>query len=159
MKKAVSLIFCLWAMAGIGMAQDIYTCGSFVNAFGQKGSGVFKNEIIVFSRTETGKELFSSAMAMDTLTGDIYWSSNSNPIGNIANGYGCVMKNAEVLLDNVIGTRINDISFDGNDIYNAMGQLVMTAVAEPNKMIKVAQLPSGLYMIRCGNQVSRFNKE
>lgn len=119
MKKVVFLTFCLWAMAGIGMAQDIYTCGSFVDAFGQKGSGVFKNEILIFGKTETGRELYSPAMAMDTLTGDIYWSSNSNPIDNIANGYGYVMKNDEILLDNVIGTRINDISFDGNDLYSA----------------------------------------
>ena len=119
MKKIILLSFCLWVMSGIGMAQDIYTCGRFVNLFGQKGSAVFKNEEILFSRTENERDLYSSAMAIDTLTGDIYWSSNSNPIDDIVNGYGCVMKNDEVLLDNVIGTRINDISFDGNDIYSA----------------------------------------
>lgn len=119
MKKIIVLAISLWAMSGIGMAQDIYTCGSFVNAFGQKGSAVFKNEEIIFSKTENGKDLYSSAMAIDTLTGDIYWSSNSNPTNSIGDGYGCVMKNDEVVLDNVIGTRINDISFDGTDIYSA----------------------------------------
>jgi hypothetical protein len=119
MKKIIVLAISLWAMSGIGMAQDIYTCGQFVNIFGLKGSAVFKNEEVIFSRTENEKDLYSTAMAIDTMTGDIYWSSNSNPIDNIANGYGCVMKNNEVVLDNVIGTCVNDISFDGNDIYSA----------------------------------------
>lgn len=117
--RIILLAFCLGALSWNGTAQDIYTCGSFVNAFGQQGSAVFKNEEVIFSKTEMGKVLYSSAMAFDTLTGDIYWSSNSNPIDNIANGYGCVMKNNEVVLDNVIGTCVNDISFDGNDIYSA----------------------------------------
>ncbi|MBR6846928.1 MAG: T9SS type A sorting domain-containing protein [Bacteroidales bacterium] len=44
-------------------------------------------------------------------------------------------------------------------IYSATGQLVMTAMAEPNKEIEVSHLPSGLYMIRCGVHVSRFVKK
>lgn len=119
MKKIILLTFSLWAMSGICMAQDIYTAGSFVNAFGQTGSAVFKNGEVIFGKIEAGKELVSSAMAFDTLNGDIYWASSSNLIGDISYGYGCVMKNNEVLLDNVLGTRINDISFDGNDLYSA----------------------------------------
>ena len=45
------------------------------------------------------------------------------------------------------------------NIYNATGQLVMTTLAEPNMEIEVVNLPSGLYMIRCGEHVSRFVKE
>lgn len=57
MRKIFFLTFCLWAMSGISMAQDIYTCGSFVDSFGQKGSAVFKNEMRMFSRTEIGKDM------------------------------------------------------------------------------------------------------
>ena len=118
MKKTFSLLFFLWIF-GATMAQDIYTSGYFINPSGQKAAAVFKNDIVIYRRDEEGKDLFSPAMAIDTLTDDIYWVSNSNPVGDISNGYGCVMKNDEVLLDNELGTCINTISLDGNDLYSA----------------------------------------
>ncbi len=118
MKKAFFLLVFLW-IVGATMAQDIYTSGYFINLSGQKVAAVFKNDIIIYRRDGEGKDLFSPSMAMDTLTDDIYWVSNSNPAGDISNGYGCVMKNDEVLLDNELGTCINAISFDGNDLYAA----------------------------------------
>ena len=65
------------------------------------------------------RDLCSSAMAIDTVNNDIYWSVNSNPVNSISDGYGYVMKNEEIVLDNVLGTCINDISLDGGDIYSA----------------------------------------
>ena len=119
MKKKIFLLFFLWIILGATMAQDIYTSGYFINPSGQKVAAVFKNDVIIYRRDGEGKDLYSSSMAIDTLTDDIYWVSNSNPVGDIANGYGCVMKNDEVLLDNELGTCINSISFDGNDLYAA----------------------------------------
>ena len=49
--RIILLAFCLGALSWNGTAQDIYTCGSFVNAFGQQGSAVFKNEEVIFSKT------------------------------------------------------------------------------------------------------------
>lgn len=118
MKKTFFLLFFLWIF-GATIAQDIYTSGYFINPSGQKAAAVFKNEIIINKRDEEGKDFYSPSMAIDTLTNDIYWVSNSNPAGYISNGYGCVMKNDEVLLDNEQGTCINAISFDGNDLYAA----------------------------------------
>lgn len=117
MKKTLFLLFFCWILLGATMAQDIYTSGYFINQSGQKVAAVFKNDIIIYRRDDEGKDLYAPSMTMDTLTDDIYWVSNSNPAGSISNGYGCVMKNDEVLLDNEVGTCINAISFDGNDLY------------------------------------------
>lgn len=100
-------------------SQDIYTSGYFTNDYGPKIAAVFKNGEVILSREEPGRDLFSSAMVIDTLNGDIYWSANAFPLNSISDSYGNVMKNDEILLDNVIGTCINDISFDGDDIYSA----------------------------------------
>ena len=139
------------------MAQDIYTSGCFINPSGQKVAAVFKNDVIIYRRDGEGKDLYSSSMAIDTLTDDIYWVSNSNPVGDIANGYGCVMKNDEVLLDNELGTCINSISFDGNDLYAA--GFYMTVTVEEGNEIDVIDLPAGLYLVHCGNRVLRFVKD
>lgn len=101
------------------MAQDVYTSGYYINTNGQKAAAVFKNDIIHYRKEENGRNLCSTALTIDTLTNDIYWVSNSNPVNDISNGYGCVMKNNEVLLDNVLGTHVNAISLDGGDLYAA----------------------------------------
>lgn len=118
MKKTFFLLFFLWFF-GATMAQDIYTSGCIINPSGQKIAAVFKNDITLYKRDREGEDLYSPSMAIDTLTNDIYWVNNSNPAGYISYGYGCVMKNDEVLLDNEQGTCINAISFDGNDLYAA----------------------------------------
>lgn len=43
--------------------------------------------------------------------------------------------------------------------YNSLGMLVMTVSATADEEINVSQLASGLYLIRCGNQMMRFVKE
>lgn len=100
-------------------SQDIYTSGFYTNSDGSKAAAVFKNGVVIYSHKQDEKDLFSSAIAVDTVNNDIYWSLNSNPVGAISDGYGCLMKNDEIVLDNVLGTRINDISLDGEDIYSA----------------------------------------
>ena len=119
MKKTFFLLFFWLILLGATMAQDIYTTGYFINSSDQKVAAVFKNDVVIYRRDCDGKDLYSTSMVIDTLTDDIYWVSNSNPVGDIANGYGCVMKNDEVLLNNELGTCINAISFDGNDLYAA----------------------------------------
>lgn len=118
MKKDLCIISFLFACITLH-AQDIYTSGYFTNDSGPKIAAVFKNGEVILSREEPGRDLFSSAMVIDTLNGDIYWSANAFPLNSISDSYGNVMKNDEILLDNVIGTCINDISFDGGDIYSA----------------------------------------
>lgn len=119
MKKTLFLLTCLWLMCDVCMAQDIFTAGYFYNASGIKSAAVFKNEEIVYERGEFGEDNYSSAIVIDTVNDDIYWSCNTNPVNSISEGYGRVMKNNEVFLDNVQGTQINAISLDGNDIYSA----------------------------------------
>lgn len=119
MKKTFFLLFLLWITLGASMAQDIYTSGYCFNTYDRKEAAVFKNDAILYLKTEVGRDLSSPAMVIDTLTDDIYWACNSNPLNSISNGYGFVMKNDEVLLDNVLGTGINAISLDGNDLYSA----------------------------------------
>jgi hypothetical protein len=119
MKKIVFLLACLWVMSGKCVAQDIFTSGCFVDAFGQKTAAVFKNNKVVFSRAGNGQDFYSSALVVDTVTDDIYWSCNSNPANSIFEGCGRMMKNDEVLVEHEVGTCINAIAFDGNDIYSA----------------------------------------
>ena len=119
MKKTFFLLVFLWIFIGASMAQDIYTSGYFINMEGQKTAAIFKNDIIINKRAEEGRDLYSPAMVIDTLTDDIYWAINSNPVNDIANGYGRLLKNNEVMLNNGLGTHINAISLDGNDIYSA----------------------------------------
>ena len=118
MKKTIVILLCLWMMQGVSVAQDIYTSGYFINPSGEKAAAVFKNNGVIFRKAEEGREMCSPSMAIDTMTDDIYWACNSYPVDVISNSYGYLMKNDEVLLDNVLGTRINAISFDGNDIYS-----------------------------------------
>lgn len=118
MKKLILLTIAV-IIAVTLYSQDIYTSGYFTNDSGPKIAAVFKNGEVILSREEPGRDLFSSAMVIDTLNGDIYWSANAFPLNSISDSYGNVMKNDEILLDNVIGTCINDISFDGGDIYSA----------------------------------------
>lgn len=118
MKKLILLTIAV-IIAVTLYSQDIYTSGYFTNDSGPKIAAVFKNGEVILSREEPGRDLFSSAMVIDTLNGDIYWSANAFPLNSISDSYGNVMKNDEILLDNVIGTCINDISFDGDDIYSA----------------------------------------
>ena len=99
-------------------SQDIFTSGFITNSEGAKVAAVLKNGAVLFRLEQYDKDLYSPAMAIDTTNDDIYWSVNSNPINSISDGYGCVMKNGEILLDNVLGTCINDISLDGGDIYS-----------------------------------------
>ncbi len=100
-------------------SQDIYTAGYFTVDDGPQVAAVFKNGMALYSQKQFGKDFYSSAIAIDTLSGDVYWSANAFPQNSISEGCGYVMKNDEILLDNVIGTCINDISFDGDDIYSA----------------------------------------
>ena len=100
-------------------SQDIYTAGYFTVDDGPQVAAVFKNGKALYSQKQFGKDFYSSAIAIDTLNGDVYWSANTFPQNSISEGFGYVMKNDEILLDNVIGTCINDISFDGGDIYSA----------------------------------------
>lgn len=109
MKKTLFLLFCLWMTHEVTLAQDVYASGYFINPVGLKTAAVFKIGEIVFERSEDGRDYYSSSIVVDTVNDDIYWSCNSNPINDISRGYGRVMKNDEVLLDNVIGTRINTI--------------------------------------------------
>ncbi len=118
MKKSLIITVLLLIFNNIN-SQDIYTAGSYTNSDGSKAAAVFKNGVVIYSLKQDGKDLFSSAMAVDTTNKDIYWSLNSNPVGSISDGYGCVMKNDEIVLDNMPGTCINDISLDGCDIYSA----------------------------------------
>ncbi len=118
MKNLLFTILAVLACIAV-KSQDIYTSGYFTNDSGPKIAAVFKNGEVILSREEPGRDLFSSAIAIDTLSGDVYWSANAFPQNCISEGYGYVMKNNEILLDNVIGTCINDISFDGDDIYSA----------------------------------------
>lgn len=118
MKNLMFLILSILAAISLH-SQDIYTAGSYTNSDGSKAAAVFKNGVVIYSLKYDGKDLFSSAMAIDTTNNDIYWSLNSNPVGSISDGYGCVMKNDEIVLDNIPGTCINDISLDGGDIYSA----------------------------------------
>lgn len=148
MKKTFFLLVFLWIFIGASMAQDIYTSGYFINMEGQKTAAIFKNDIIINKRAEEGRDLYSPAMVIDTLTDDIYWAINSNPVNDIANGYGRLLKNNEVMLNNGLGTHIN-----------ATGQLVMTFTADSSNEINISGLPAGLYMIHCGNHTLRFIKE
>lgn len=118
MKKLILLTIAV-IIAVTLYSQDIYTAGYYTIDGGPKIAAVFKNGEVILSREEPGRDLFSSAMVIDTLNGDIYWSANAFPLNSISDSYGNVMKNDEILLDNVIGTCINDISFDGGDIYSA----------------------------------------
>lgn len=118
MKKDLCIISFLFACITLH-AQDIYTAGYNTIDGGPKIAAVFKNGEVILSREEPGRDLFSSAMVIDTLNGDIYWAVNSNPVGSISDGYSYVMRNDEVLLENVFGTGINDITLYGGDIYAA----------------------------------------
>ena len=118
MKKDLCIISFLFACITL-RAQDIYTSGYFTNDSGPKIAAVFKNGEVILSREEPGRDLFSSAMVIDTLNGDIYWAVNSNPVGSISDGYSYVMRNDEILLENVFGTGINDITLYDGDVYAA----------------------------------------
>ncbi len=118
MKKDLCIISFLFACITLH-AQDIYTAGYYTIDGGPKIAAVFKNGEMLYGQKQIGKDMYSSAMAIDTVNGDIYWSANAFPLNSISDSYGNVMKNDEILLDNVIGTCINDISFDGGDIYAA----------------------------------------
>lgn len=119
MKKTIFLLTCLWVMCDVCMAQDIFTAGYFINALGVKSAAVFKNDEVLYKRAAAGQDQYSSAIVIDTVNDDIYWSCNTNPVNSISEGYGRVMKNDEVFLDNVLGTQINAIALDGNDLYSA----------------------------------------
>lgn len=45
------------------------------------------------------------------------------------------------------------------DVFNVAGQLVRSLKADSGRKIDVRDLPSGFYMVRCGQQVMRFIKE
>lgn len=116
-----NLLFAILAISACiaAKSQDIYTAGYFTVDDGLQVAAVFRNGMALYSQKQFGKDFYSSAIAIDTLSGDVYWSANAFPQNSISEGFGYVMKNDEILLDNVIGTCINDISFDGGDIYSA----------------------------------------
>jgi len=118
MKKLLLFVYALAIVISL-KSQDIYNSGSFTNPEGTQMAAVFKNGGVIFRDEQPYRDLYSSAMIIDTLSGDIYWSVNSNPSGLISSGYGCVKKNNDILLDNVLGTCVNDIAMDGGDIYAA----------------------------------------
>jgi len=100
-------------------SQDVYSAGSFVNDNGTLSAAVFKNDAVIYAKKQLGRDLYSSAIAIDTVSGDIYWAANANPLSSISDGYGYVMKNDEIFLQNTHGTCINDIELDGDDVYSA----------------------------------------
>ena len=116
MKKLLFLIALMYTCIGL-KSQDIFTSGCFINENGSQVAAIFKNGGVMLRYEQQDRDLCSSAMAIDTVNNDIYWSVNSNPVNSISDGY--VMKNEEIVLDNVLGTCINDISLDGGDIYSA----------------------------------------
>lgn len=118
MKKSLIITVLLLIFNNIN-SQDVYTAGCFTNSDGPKVAAIFKNGGVMLRFEQQDRDMCSSAMAVDTLNNDIYWGVNSNPVNSISDGYGYVMKNYEIVLDNVLGTCINDISLDGGDIYSA----------------------------------------
>lgn len=118
MKKLLFLIALMYTCIGL-KSQDIFTSGCFINENGSQVAAIFKNGGVMLRYEQQDRDLCSSAMAIDTVNNDIYWSVNSNPVNSISDGYGYVMKNEEIVLDNVLGTCINDISLDGGDMYSA----------------------------------------
>ncbi|MBP5573034.1 MAG: T9SS type A sorting domain-containing protein [Bacteroidales bacterium] len=119
MKRASFLLTCLWVLCKLCTAQDIYTAGFCLDAYGLKSAAVFKNDAVVYQRSEVERDLYASAIVIDTVNDAVYWSCNTNPVNSISEGYGRVMKNDAVFLDNVLGTQVNAIALNGDDLYSA----------------------------------------
>lgn len=45
-----------------------------MNDEGLKSAAVFKNDKVVYDRTEPGRDLYASAIVIDTVNNDLYWS-------------------------------------------------------------------------------------
>lgn len=169
MKNLLFLISFLFACNSLH-AQDIYTSGYYTNHDGSKTAAVLKNDVVIYSSIQDGKDMFSSAIAIDTANNDIYWSLNSNPTNSLSDGYGCVMKNGEILysMENYafnsvwvvpsplsieeIETSDNSIVF----IYNIFGEIVKTINSDDD--ILTTDLPVGIYIAKRGKSVMKFVK-
>ena len=78
MKRAFFLLTCLWVMCNLCRAQDIFTSGYYLDASGFKAAAVFKNDAIVYQRSESGlvrKETagFDRIIDVRGLPTGLYW--------------------------------------------------------------------------------------
>ena len=74
MKKLLLFLMAVMAFAGMGMAQDVYSCGSYkVND--EARAAVYKNGSLLYSSTSGGS---CRSMVLNPSNGDVYWVRNSS---------------------------------------------------------------------------------
>lgn len=78
MKKLLLSLMAVMAFAGMGMAQDVYSCGSYkVND--QSRAAVYKNGSLLYSSTigDSGSS-YCHSMVLNPSNGDVYWARNND---------------------------------------------------------------------------------
>lgn len=82
MKKLLLSFTLLLAVAGMTLAQDIYTAG-YYTVSGQKKAAVYKNGEKIHESAAGNYDNTSTAVAVDPATGDVYWTRCNQNWGDV----------------------------------------------------------------------------
>ena len=109
MKKLLFSFLALISIVGMTKAQDIYSTGYYTNSDGKRVAVVYKNDQKLYEQTYMDLDAYSSSIAVDPSTNDVYYVRNTD--------YGDIFRNDDILLNNPFSdTQINDIVFDNGDL-------------------------------------------
>ena len=79
MKKTL-IIAMMIMLFNVSLAQDVYTCGYYINGYGMATAAVWKNGEILYKQSEQG-EYLSPSIAV-TQNHDVYWTYNDKVYKN-----------------------------------------------------------------------------
>ena len=116
MKKLLLFVMAVMAFAGMGMAQDVYSCGSYkVNNQGR--AAVFKNGSLLYSSAIGEYNNSCSSMVLNPSNEEVYWVRNS---GGYTNGRGDILINNGVsfLNNTTVGSHLNRLYWHDSPSHN-----------------------------------------
>lgn len=106
MRKHLLLLVCLLAIAGVSLAQDVYSAGYYTNQNGKNEAVLFKNQerIHVWGEGTDNYDYNSTSVLVDPYTGDVYCTKNvKNSNGEPM--YGDIMKGSDYFMNTPSSSR------------------------------------------------------
>ena len=116
MKKLLLFIMAVMAFAGMGMAQDVYSCGSYqVND--RDRAAVYKNGSLLYSSAIGEYNNSCHSMVLNPSNEDVYWVRNS---AGYTNGRGDILINNGVtfLNNSTVGSNLHRLYWHDGPSHN-----------------------------------------
>ena len=118
MRKQILLLLALLAIAGMTLAQNIYSVGNFTNSSGFQCAAVYLNDQKLYEKVPPLGDYNFDSPSLVVNGDDIYWAMNSIYATGGYN-YGDIYKNGTIYF-NSPGSQsyhINDLAYGGGHLY------------------------------------------